>query len=75
MEKGKECGDGKQGPNFDKMCQVSLKIVKSDLKQVVVRIITFSIYSESKVTGFVDRFDMGMGCEYNNYDSYSYMFG
>ena len=25
MEKGKECGDGKQGPNFDKMCQVSLK--------------------------------------------------
>lgn len=42
---------------------------------MVVRIITFSTYSESKVTGFVDRFDMGMGCEYNNYDSYSYMFG
>ena len=42
---------------------------------MVVRIITFSTYSESKVTGFVDRFDMGMVCEYNNYDSYSYMFG
>ena len=40
---------------------------------MVVRIITFSTYSESKIKGFVDRFDMG--CEYNNYDSYSYMFG